>query len=536
MLTRLKENKVLLAFLLLALAARIHFECTYVDLNMDKARQFFMAQNFIEGNGFSFCTADFSDLSRTVCQRIPYWPIGYPLIIAGLNGLLNDYVLSSIVLDVLGVLILLYAFHTLIGVLGLGRRAYILFMVFTAFAFTPYFYAGSTDFLSAALYLFALAMTLSHLGREGVYPLRFILIGLAVFAAALFRYAYYPFLLVIPFFLLVHAVHQKNRSSLYRSLITLAASLLPLIGLLIYYKSHFGSPFFVKSTDNFFFGHLLHMDPFPLKSIFYLEVIEKNVVQVLPALESLIRPATWVLSILVLAMMLFHFLSSCIRGRSRESNGILRSFYALLFLTVSLNVALLSWYSLKNPPQSFWIDWWTYVQETRYYAPSMLLIQVALFVVLFKNGGNRILEYTTGTILVAAVAFSVIFGANRMVQVHVGREPTFLDERKQEISEVTKAIGDLRKRGIENIVYADGISVSGISIHDACLVAVTTPARIVLNYHGLISRPLKTSVPLALLMKMPKNKTPEEKRLIQQHAPTCLDEGEGYSLYLFELP
>jgi hypothetical protein len=536
MLKSLKENKVLLAFFILALAARIYFEVTYVDFNMDKARQLFMAQNFMDGQGFSFCTAEFSDLSKTVCQRIPYWPIGYPLIIAGLNEVFRDYILATIVLDILGVLVLLWAFHTLLVSLELGNRAYMLFMIFTAFAFTPYYYAGSTDFLSASLYLLALSLTLSGLGREGVDPFRYVMIGFTLFIAALLRYAYYPFMLLIPFFLFSHGLLLQKWTSIWRSLITLASSLVPLAGLLVYYNAHFGSPLFVKSTDHFYFSHLLHMDPFPIKSLFYMEVIEKNLVQGLPFLESIMRPLAWALSLLVLGLLICHFFSSCGRRRARDSREMLRSFYALLFLTIALNVALLSYYSLKNPPQSFWIEWWTYVQETRYYAPSMFLIQVALFVALFKNGGNRILEYTAGTILVAGVIFSALFGVNRMVQLHTGNELTELDERRQEISMVLTAIDDLRERGIEDIVYADGISVSGISIHDACLVAIYTPARIVLNYHGLITRPLKTSKPLALLVKMGATRETVETELIEKHEPTCLHEEADYSLYLFELP
>ena len=76
MLKGLKKHPYLSALLLLALGARIYFEVTYIDFNMDKARQLFIAQCFLEGDGFSFCTADLSDLSRITCHRIKYWAIG----------------------------------------------------------------------------------------------------------------------------------------------------------------------------------------------------------------------------------------------------------------------------------------------------------------------------------------------------------------------------------------------------------------------------------------------------------------------------
>ena len=87
--------------LLLALAGRLWFECAYIDFNMDKARQLVIAQNFSAGEGFTLRTADPKDLADTISPRIPWWPIGYPFLMSSLNVLFNDYILSSIVLDLL---------------------------------------------------------------------------------------------------------------------------------------------------------------------------------------------------------------------------------------------------------------------------------------------------------------------------------------------------------------------------------------------------------------------------------------------------
>ena len=198
MLDGLKKNPCLLAIIFLALLARMYFEITYVDFNMDKARQLFIAQCLSEGDGISYCTADLSDLSRTTCNRVNLWAIGYPVLIAALNALVGDFVLSSLVLDVLGLCILFLGFCTLFRLLGLSGKPFILFMIFTAFTFTPYYYTGSTDFLSAALFLYAAALALDRLTSERSTPLSFIFMGLLAFAAAFLRYAYYPFLGIIP--------------------------------------------------------------------------------------------------------------------------------------------------------------------------------------------------------------------------------------------------------------------------------------------------------------------------------------------------
>lgn len=503
MLKFIKENKALAALLLLALAGRLCFECAYIDFNMDKARQLVIAQNFNAGEGFTLCTADPGDLGVTNCQRIPYWPVGYPFLMAGLGVLFGDYILSSIVLDLLGVLILFKAFCTFFRVLELGGKPFALFLIFSAFTFAPYFYLGSTDFVSAALYLLALSMALDRLSTT-----RCVLMGTAVFVAAFMRYAYYPFTVIIPFFLFVTG---KKREAL----VTFLSTIVPLAALLAFYYQYFGSSLYVKGVDAFFPGHLLHMDPFPLKSFFLLELVEKN----LPAsMVFLLRPAAWTVSLILLGMLALHYF----RGGHRK-------FLSLVFMTVGLNVAMLSYYSLKNPPQSGWIDWWTYVQETRYYAPAMLLIQVALFAAAFKHRGSAILKYGGGSFLAAATLLSLVFGVNRLVKAG---EPAFFDDLKLEVAAALSAIDEVEG----DVVYADGTAIDGVSIHDTCLVALQTRARIVLDYPRLISGPLKTTTPLTLLLNMPLNRSEKEEALIERYAPSLLHEGDRAALFLFHLP
>jgi hypothetical protein len=497
-----KENKLLAVLLLMALAGRLWFECACIDFNMDKARQLVIAQNFSAGEGFTLRTADPRDLADTISLRIPWWPIGYPFLMSSLNVLFHDYILSSIVLDLLGVLVLFKSFFTFFRVLDLGRRPFILFLIFTAFSFAPYFYLGSTDFLSAALYLLALSMALDRPGAA-----RCVTLGAAVFVAAFLRYAYYPFTVIIPIFLFVNGKRRE-------ALVTFLSTALPLAALLAFYQYYFGSPFYVKGVDAFFPEHLLHMDPFPLRSFFLLELAEKN----LPAsMLYLVRPAAWIVSLVLLGMLAVNYLQ-----------GVNRKFLSLLFMTVGLNVAMLSYYSLKNPPQSGWIDWWTYVQETRYYAPSMLLIQVGLFAAALQAKGSRVVRYGAICFVAVITLFSMLFGFHRIFEAD---EPTFFEDLEQEVAAALSVIEGLDG----DVVYADGTAIDGVSIHDTCLVALGTRARIVLDYPRLISGPLNSSKPVILVLNMPLGRSEREEALIAEHAATCLHENGRAALYRFNL-
>ena len=516
MLDGLKKNPCLLAIILLALLARMYFEITYVDFNMDKARQLFIAQCLSDGDGISYCTADLSDLSRTTCNRVNLWAIGYPILITALNALVGDFVLSSLVLDILGLIILFIAFCSLFRLLGLGGKPLILFMLFTAFTFTPYYYTGSTDFLAAALFLYAAALALESLSSKRSTPLSFIFIGILAFTAAFLRYAYYPFLGIIPLFLVLAGIRLKDKKVFRGGFLVGCSSFALLAGLLLFHRSYFGAALHLKGSGAAYIHHLLLMDSFPLKAVFFTDILDQNIRATLPGFVFLLRPVSVILSLLVLGVIIYHGLRCMTRRTEDPAPQSLPFLYLMVFLTLLVNVALFSYYSVRNPPQSGWIDFWTYVQETRYYAPSMFFIQITLVLVLFKPfTKNHIIKYALGCFLGAALCFSVSFGLYRAYKIHVAEGPTKYSTRVDEVSKVVEMINTLHHDSATQIVYADGISV-----HNACLVALRSSARIILDYdyETLIKNPLKASKPTTLFVRIHENRSDFEDAFIEFHS------------------
>jgi len=275
------------------------------------------------------------------------------------------------------------------------------------------------------------------------------------------------------------------------------------------------------------------MDSFPLKAVFFTDILDQNVRAALPGFVFLLRPVSVILSLLVVGVIIYHGLRSMTRKAEEPAPQLLPFFYQMVFLTLLVNVALFSYYSVRNPPQSGWIDFWTYVQETRYYAPSMFLIQITLVLVMFKPcTKNHIFKYALGGFLGAALCFSVCFGLYRAYKIHVAGGPTKYSTRVDEVSKAVEMINALHDGGATQVVYADGIS-----IHNACLVALRSSARIIqdYDYETLIKNPLKASKPTTLFVRIHEDLTDLEDAFIKSHSLKPVIELYRSSIYRVDL-
>lgn len=532
MLEWLKKHPFLTLLLLLTVATRVAFEGVYVDFNEDKARQLFIAQCFCEGDGFSFCSADLADLSRITCERNRLWAVGYPLLIYATDLVVGDLVTASVILDAIGVVLLVWALHLILLRCGVGGKGYALFMLFTALTFTPYYQAGSTDMLCAGFYLLALAWALGSTrgAQAGVW--RYVAIGLAVFFACFLRYAYYPFVVIVPAFLFLVGLRERDRRHLAGGAIVLISSVVPLLCLLGFYASYFGSALFLRGTTDFFPEHLLHLAPFPLDSLVYTQLIEDNVRAYLPWLAPLLRPGAWLLSGFLLVVFCRHWLTLPTRSEEDRPNRPIASFYQLLFATMALNVAIFAYFSLKNPPLEGWSVFWTYVDERRYYTATMLLVQVAVVVALCRNvTGDRLIQWGARAAMAVAMTFAVSYAAYRAVKVHVLETPTIYEDRVRRTDGICRGIEKLRTEGHERIVYADGINV-----HDSCLVAMGSEARIVLDYRTLVSTPPKATESTVLLLNISRERSKREQALLDELDPEVWLNFHRSEVFRFDLP
>lgn len=516
-------RKTLLLILLPAgmLLLRSRFEAEYVDFNMDKARQLLVARSFAEGRGFSLRTADPADLAKDRDTPVYWWPPGYAFLVASLRPLAGeDELRAALLLDMAGVAVLVGGLILLAGALRPPRRSWLPFAVFTAFTFTPYYYAGSTDLLSAAFYVLAAALAVRAVTRkEPPRRTAFLALGALAFTPAFFRYAYYPMAAVIPLVLWLHGRRTRERAYTTGGLLAAGTAVLLLAGQTLFNLACFGEPIRHRPGEGFHLENLLHVDPFPARALFFTDVIDKNAEALLGPAAASTLPLLWMLlSLAVLGLVvrcfLLHRNGTLPEGKGEpEKKGGIHAFHVLLFFTLAVNVGLLAWYSLRNPAERGWTDFWTYVQEPRYYLPTVLLLQAALFLGIAEGPrlerGFRILLHG---LLAAAVCFAPAWWGYRTWKHAVHHAHTRFEFREMETAAVLEAAERLRADGADRIVYADALGM-----HNPCLAALRGRLPVVLDYPALLTPPLRYSAPVTLLLRMRLNPTLLEQEFLAHH-------------------
>ncbi len=518
--------------LLVAVGLRVYAECVYVDLNLDKVRQLLIAESFAGGRGFALVTVDPADLARTVSQQVGQWPIGYSLLVCAVDGLVGDLMLSALLIDIAAVVMTVWCLHAMLGLLGVGGAVRASFLVFTAFSFAPYYWLGSTDLLSVAFYLLALTLTLRCCAARRWRAGTAVAIGLSLLVAASFRFPYYPMAAIVPGCLVVFGIWTRDSGMRRGGFIAGCAAALPLLGLIAIHRYLFGAALRGYSGDSSYPGNLLHIDAFPLNAAVYTDLLINNLHAVLPGLDGTVRILTWVVSAAIL-FVIFRPLGGMFRRLiRRETLALPHLYHGLAVVTVIVNVALLAWFSYTHRPETGWTEFFTYVKETRYYVPSMLLIQISLILVLCgQDGAGGLVRKVGRAGLVAALAFSVSYGFYRMVKVHVLDDPTILERKQRVVSKTLAKMREVRGDRDSPMVYAEGISD-----HHLHLLDLNSDARIVRDYRELLSGSLPTTGPVELFISIPTTRTTRETGFLKTHDATPVLKLPGGDLYYLPLP
>ena len=257
-----------------------------------------------------------------------------------------------------------------------GNRSPLLICLFMwGVSFAPWEYAGTTDLIAAGLLFVGIWFwTKSEEEPIGIQGLgAFAFLGLAAFM----RYAYYAYL-IFPFaFSTVIHISAKKNGRLWenKSISTaLQGGIFTFLPLYLLQKSLVaGSSYFdlVHEPDTsrwIYPEHLLHTENFLMKAFWYIST--DKIAYLTGANPTLLAGLAWICSLFILVYLAINLRYNCLSPREKRW---LLSFGLISFLTLVLLVNL----SLTKSPQYWGGKKWTYVQESRYYLPIMLLLILA---------------------------------------------------------------------------------------------------------------------------------------------------------------
>ncbi|RMG25692.1 MAG: hypothetical protein D6730_10505, partial [Bacteroidetes bacterium] len=357
-----------------ALAAQLLLHHTFFSYaGSDRNTQLLAASQLLQGHGLSTVHADPQDLSRRVYKGVRAWPPGYSLAVLPFYLLSGDWLLADKLLGMLVLGLIFWGLHLHWRLLApQAAGAYRAFFLFLAISFTPFYYTGSSDELALACWLFGMYFLLrTQLGSGRAMPaLALLLLSLA----ALMRYAYLPLMWMCLLLWLWHA-RRSQQLSLWPAAtaagLALGVTALLLLLLLPGAEAVETGRAILQWPGQVYLSNWWKWDAFPLKAFAYFSA--EGLLHKLPQLARW----EWALHAVVLLTSAFVLLACLAALRAcmqlPSPRRPVHQLAALLFGGSLLGVlALLGGLSLLHPPELHdGQRLWTYVMETRYYAPLL---------------------------------------------------------------------------------------------------------------------------------------------------------------------
>ena len=528
---------VFLAFLFLAL--RVEHSSLFYDLGRDKRYQMIAAGNLAEGKGLSHCITFADDISKVSCQELTWWSAGYPIVLAGIYKLTDDLVTADFILLILGSLgFLLVSLRFFSIWIDFETDYWIvaLFLAFAAFSFTPFNYLGTTtDLLSTVFLLFAI--TESAIGFRDRRSSKFVIAGAAAFAAVFFKFSFFPFLVVVPAGLGLLALLRREGAPLKYAAVFIGLLCVAFVILYVALPNYVLPPGGIM-TPGWRWHNLLAQDPFGARALFFIDFLFRRIDKA-TTVGSVVYGLIQIFSIAVVAG--FGYIAVRYAGkhfRSGENDGRLLS-SVLCVLTAFLLVGYLCWLSIRVQTvyHPLYIPW-TFVQETRYYAPAMVLLIYGVFIApLYLRSCRPFLRLASLALVLAVCSFAVAFwGYKNYDYFYNGRvEGSFIGPHKDDtiVAEFLRndTSLDRGKTVLGFLSYAEAYGYSTLLIEADPAVS---PFPWYDWYVGSI--PVATTQPRTLLVTIDKSLNGADREILNKYNGTRLLELSTYDLYRLEIP
>lgn len=411
-----KGDKVIYGAFVIAIILRLHMEFMLPDMLFDKMYQLTTARHLSQGNGISFALANSENLSKFDYRLISVWPPGYALVVAPLLYAGVDFFTAALLIDFLGIFIFFSALYMLLHLLRPYLKLSILPFIplYLAVAYSPFRLIASTDLLSLAFFLLSWALLFCIIKENksiaGVGNGMVALFGVSSFVCSFFRFAYYPLSLLLPTLLVMYAI-RHDRTKLKQGILAFTITL-ALISIQLFYQSlaadniNFLDQYYPEPQPRLYFEHLLKFDSVFVNSFFHDFILKKVLKGDLMMVFNLFF--TTLMAFLLWAGMEQNIILS-IKISNKRKDKLISTFFLFSLIFIITIIVFLTFLSLRYP-----LDIarnWTFVQESRYFAPVYLLIFLLLSLIVFGKGNEmpKKLRLLGSGVLASSFLFSLYF-------------------------------------------------------------------------------------------------------------------------------
>jgi len=494
----------------------------FVTLNIDRAVQLAATYNFMHGHGILLSRASIPALN-IVYYPFQGWPPGLTFALLPFYFFIPDLVFVNKLVDCLFIFFIFLGAMKLINRLFPENRKEIfaLFCLLNTFSFSPFHYFTSTDLYALTFLVYALIFIYDRLAGVSTGIFNSLIISAFLFFAALTRFAYLPLEIVIPVTMILIALRQKNIALIRDSSYTLLFSMAFSIGLYLFQHLYYSGIFLARVNFALHPENLLQLNPFLYRAFFFTEPLE-SIRNNTGILHLLITGIEWA----IFFFILFHFINYLGSGKKEKSPIY---FFNVIILIVTITVTgLIIFLSLITPAQHYNLNRpWTYVAETRYYAPVLFFVQlfVCQAVLTYKK---KWLAVSFRTLAIISFFISVIYFSFKHYKIIIKNEREGMTEYDHRNDfELCKKLSAMEKTPGDHIVCSMNDIASKLSI-TAGYIPVS-------NYDSLLSLDNTSLREKSIMVECNRPLTTKQKDFIEKNNSVLKFSIEDKDWYLTDL-
>jgi hypothetical protein len=456
----LSSRFVSIAFLVIAILSRI-VNVFYVSYaGRDKMFVVMQSKSLLEGKGLSVPGYFTSNLDVPVYDYTPMWPPGYPVILAPFLKIFNyDIYRSTTALDIIACVALIFVIRKICRQLQFPAAAVnLITLIAGCFEYTFINDSKPTDNVPIVIFLLGLSMVVKLVSDERFSISAILVAACVLFLPNIFRYSYPPLTLAVTVSVLAVGFLKRDGLLKKKGAWLSVINFLLIAVFFIIMKAVTGyAGYAVPTARGYFPENLVHWFPIFPASFMNLSFLTSQAIRVAGIPFDTTMQLLEVVNVVVIISLLAVFLYLFLNRKFLADLNPFKWFFITGFFASAATFLSLGYLSFTYEMQR-WINYsWSYVYDHRYYAVTVVFLQIAFFgwIFLYKKSLKSLFlkafVFTFGLLLFIEVTHNIYFHTKVVFNFKKYKSKVF---REQDYDYFFSLIGELEKKYPAHDIWA----------------------------------------------------------------------------------
>jgi hypothetical protein len=407
-----------LVFITIAIVSRIINVLFVSYTGRDKMLLVMQSKSFLEGKGLGVAGYFTSNPETVVYDYTPHWPPGYPILLAPFLKIFNyDIYWATTVFDIIACIALIFVVRKICRQMSFPITAInIMTLIVGCFEYTFINDSKPTDNVPIVMFLLGISLVIATLMSDR-FSFKAVIIGAFVlFVPGLFRYSYPPLTIAVTVSILLFGILKRDRLLKKKGAWLLGITLLLTITFLVIMKLTTGyAGYAVPSARGYFPGNLVHWFPIVPASFMNLAFLTSQTRHVAGLSFTLTMQLLEIINVISILSIVIFFLLMFFSKRFYTVLTPFKWFLIIGFFASAAIFVSLGYLSFTYQMQGSMTNAWTYVSDHRYYAFTVLFLQISflgwifLYKTSLKNYFLKAIAIICGLFLFIEVTHNIYF-------------------------------------------------------------------------------------------------------------------------------